>query len=80
MHELSLTRNVVAIVAEAAAGRRVTKVTLEVGARAGVMAHAIAFCFDVVARGTPVEGAVLEILETPGDALKVKTMDVEEAA
>lgn len=80
MHELSLTRSVVAIVAEAAAGRRVTRVTLEVGARAGVMAQAIVFCFDVVARGTPVEGAVLEILETPGEVLKVRTMDVEEAA
>jgi hydrogenase nickel incorporation protein HypA/HybF len=80
MHELSITRNVVAIVAEAAAQRRVKKVTLEVGTQAGVMTDAIAFCFDVVAKGTAVEGAVLDILVTQGTELKVRTMEVEEAA
>ena len=40
--------------------------TLEVGKLSGVMADAIAFCFDVVARGTILEGASLEILEIDG--------------
>ena len=66
MHELSVTQNIVAIVAEAAKGRRVTRVTLEVGKLSGVMADAIAFCFDVVAQGTILEGASLEILEIDG--------------
>ena len=68
MHELGITRNIVAIVAEAAKGRRVTRVTLEVGKLSGVMADAIAFCFEVVAQGTPLEGASLEILEVEGRA------------
>ena len=68
MHELGITRNIVAIVAEAAKGRRVTRVTLEVGKLSGVMADAIAFCFEVVAQGTPLEGASLEILEIEGRA------------
>jgi hydrogenase nickel incorporation protein HypA/HybF len=80
MHELGITRNVVAIVCEAAAQRRVTRVTLEVGAQAGVIPEAIAFCFDVVARDTPLAGAVLDILVTPGAELKVRTMELEEAA
>lgn len=78
MHELGITRNIVAIVAEAANGRRVVKVTLEIGAQAGVMSDAIAFCFDVVAKGTPVEGAILDIVPRAGTELSVKTMEIEE--
>jgi hydrogenase nickel incorporation protein HypA/HybF len=78
MHELSLTQNVVAIVAEAAGRRRVKRVTLEVGTLAGVLTDSIAFCFDVVARGTVVEGAALDIVSTLTAELKVKTMEVEE--
>ena len=66
MHELSVTQNIVAIVGEAAKGRRVTRVTLEIGKLSGVMADAIAFCFDVVAQGTVLEGASLEIQEIDG--------------
>jgi len=112
MHELGITRNIVAIVGEAAKGRRVTRVTLEVGKLSGVMAEAIAFCFDVVAEGTALAGATLDIREVDGHArclacgtefevatlytpcacgsrrivllkgeeLKIKTMELEEAA
>jgi hydrogenase nickel incorporation protein HypA/HybF len=66
MHELGITRNIVSIVSEAAAGRRVRRVTLEIGKLSGVMADAIAFCFDVVAEGTPLEGAKLEIRQIDG--------------
>lgn len=66
MHELGITRNVVAIVSDAARGRRVSRITLEVGKLAGVMPDAIAFCFDTVAKGTPIEGAELEIREIEG--------------
>jgi hydrogenase nickel incorporation protein HypA/HybF len=79
MHELGITRNIVAIVAEAARGRRVVRITLEIGAHAGVAADAIAFCFDVVAKGTAVEGAVLDIVPLAGQELLIKTMEIEEA-
>ena len=68
MHELSITRNIVAIVAEAAAGRRVRRVTLEIGALSGVMQEAIEFCFDIVAEGTVLAGAELEIRRIEGRA------------
>ena len=112
MHELGITRNVVAIASEAAKGRRVLKVTLEVGRLSGVMTEAIRFCFDTVAEGTALDGAELEIrdiegrarcrtcgtvysmptLFTPcacgsrdcerlaGEELKIKTIELEEAA
>ena len=65
MHELSITRNVVAICAEQARGK-VTRVTLEIGKLSAVLPEAVRFCFDVCAKGTPIEGARLEIIETPG--------------
>jgi hydrogenase nickel incorporation protein HypA/HybF len=63
MHELAIARNIVAIVAEHAGGRRVGKVTLDIGKLSGVMAGAIAFCFDQVAAGTLLDEAALEIRE-----------------
>jgi hydrogenase nickel incorporation protein HypA/HybF len=68
MHELGITRNIVAIVSEAAHGRKVSRVTLEIGALAGVMADAIAFCFETVALGSALEGAALQINQIPGRA------------
>ncbi len=61
MHELSITRNIVAIVGEAAAGRRVSRVTLDIGRLSGVMDDAIRFCFPIVAEGTALSGAALDI-------------------
>ena len=63
MHELGITRNIVGIVSDAAKGRRVKRVTLEIGALAGVMPEAIAFCFETVAQGSAIEGAKLEIVQ-----------------
>ncbi|MGE0118340.1 MAG: hydrogenase maturation nickel metallochaperone HypA [Dongiaceae bacterium] len=68
MHEMGITRNIVAIVSEHAGERRVRRVTLEIGRLSAVMPDAIAFCFDVVAAGTACEGARLEIEEVPGRA------------
>jgi hydrogenase nickel incorporation protein HypA/HybF len=68
MHELGIARNIVAIVGEAAKGRRVSRVTLEVGKLSGVMADAIAFCFEAVAEDTGLDGAMLDINEIEGHA------------
>ncbi len=66
MHELSITRNIVAIVAEHAKGRKVGRVSLDIGRLSGVMSEAIRFSFDVVAAGTCLEGAKLEIRDIEG--------------
>lgn len=68
MHELSITRNVVAICAEHAMGAKVTRVTLEIGKLSAVMPESVRFCFDICAQGTTVEGAELQIIETSGRA------------
>jgi hydrogenase nickel incorporation protein HypA/HybF len=68
MHELGISRNIVAIVGEAAKGRRVRRVTLEIGKLSGVMRDAIEFSFALVAHGTPAAGALLDIREIEGRA------------
>ena len=80
MHELGITRNLVAIVGEAAQGRRVRKVWLEIGERSALLPDAVRFCFDVVSQGTVLEGATLEIVALPGEALNIKAMEVEPCA
>jgi hydrogenase nickel incorporation protein HypA/HybF len=66
MHELSIACSIVELVAEAASGRRVRRVTLEIGKLSGVIPEAIAFCFPEVARGTLAEDAHLDIREIDG--------------
>jgi len=68
MHELAIARNIVELVTEAARGRRVHRITLEIGKLSGVAPECVAFCFPEVARGTPVEAAELEIREIEGRA------------
>jgi hydrogenase nickel incorporation protein HypA/HybF len=51
---------------EHADGRRVQRVCLEIGRLSAVVPDAIRFCFEAVARGTLVEGALLDIVEVDG--------------
>jgi len=65
MHELSLAASVVEIALRHAAGRRVTRVELEVGALRQAVPSALTFSFEVVAQGTLAEGAILDIRAIP---------------
>jgi hydrogenase nickel incorporation protein HypA/HybF len=69
MHEMALTQSVLDILQDAACSRgftRVSKVWLEIGMLSGVEPEAMHFCFDVITKNTLAEGAVLEIIRTPG--------------
>jgi hydrogenase nickel incorporation protein HypA/HybF len=66
MHEMAVTRNIVAIVSEHARGARVKRVSLEIGKLSAVLPDAIRFCFDVCVKGTVLENADLDIIEIPG--------------
>lgn len=68
MHELGITQEIVALAAEHSGGARVRRVVLEIGKLAAVLPDAVRFCFDLCSEGTAVEGAELEIIETPGRA------------
>ncbi|MBX3206588.1 MAG: hydrogenase maturation nickel metallochaperone HypA [Labilithrix sp.] len=66
MHELGITRSIVAIAAENAGGLRVKRVIVAIGELSGIDADAVRFCFDICAKGTVVESAKLEIERVPG--------------
>ncbi len=68
MHEMALSESIVDLVASCARRegmRRITGVTVEVGAGAAVDASALAFCFPIVAEGTVAEGAALRVCHVP---------------
>jgi hydrogenase nickel incorporation protein HypA/HybF len=68
MHELAITQGIVDAIVERLGGTRVTAVRVRIGKVSGVVPDAVRFCFDLVAEGTPVEGARLEIDEPAGRA------------
>ena len=72
MHEMSLAEGIRGIVEDSARHHgfaRVTVLRLEIGRFAGVEKPALDFAFDVVMRGSPAEGARLEMIDLPGRAL-----------
>lgn len=66
MHELAITQSVVEMITDRIPDRRVTLVRLEIGKLAGIVPDSVAFCFDLVAQGTNVEDAALDITQPPG--------------
>jgi hydrogenase nickel incorporation protein HypA/HybF len=68
MHELAIAEDIVDAVCERAAGRRVHRVTVRIGALTAVVPEAMRFCFDLAVEGTVAEGAALEIEHRPGAA------------
>jgi hydrogenase nickel incorporation protein HypA/HybF len=80
MHELAVAQSIVEKVGETAAGRKVRRVIVEIGERSCVSGEALRFSFGLVADGTAVQGAALEIVAVTGDALNLRSMEVEEAA
>lgn len=72
MHEMSLVEGIRTLIqdqARAHAFARVTVLRLEIGRFAGVEKPALEFAFDVVMRGSPAEGARLELIDLPGRAM-----------
>jgi hydrogenase nickel incorporation protein HypA/HybF len=63
VHELSIAESVVRVASRHARGRRVTKVTVKAGHLRQVVPSALEFAFELVAEGTALEGAELEIEE-----------------
>ncbi len=64
MHELSIAQSLVETIRETAAahsGGRVRRVGIRVGELSGVQPDALQFSFDIIIRGTDLEGAALDI-------------------
>jgi hydrogenase nickel incorporation protein HypA/HybF len=65
VHELSIADAVVRIASAHASGRRVRRVELRVGHLRQVVPSALKFAFELLANGTPLEGAELVIEDVP---------------
>jgi hydrogenase nickel incorporation protein HypA/HybF len=76
VHELALTQELISILISRAGDRRVLRVVLEIGKLAAVLPEPVQFCFPLCAQGTVVEGAVLELIETPGKG-RCRSCDAE---
>jgi hydrogenase nickel incorporation protein HypA/HybF len=71
MHEMSLCLSMIDLVAarlRAEGAERVLRISVEVGALGHVDPEALAFCFDSAVRGSPAEGARLDLRCVPGRA------------
>jgi hydrogenase nickel incorporation protein HypA/HybF len=77
MHELGIVQEVVDAIAERAGDAHVHRVTLEIGPLSGLAPDAVRLYFELVAQGTALEGARLEILEaTSGRELRVREIEL----
>jgi hydrogenase nickel incorporation protein HypA/HybF len=68
MHELGIIQEAVRMALDTAKARgasRVLGLRLRVGTMSGVVPEALQFAFEVVCRGTPAEGAWLQIESVP---------------
>jgi hydrogenase nickel incorporation protein HypA/HybF len=68
MHELGITQNMFDLVleeAEKAGARKVCQVDLVIGELTGAVGESIQFYFDILSRGTIVEGALISIKVVP---------------
>jgi hydrogenase nickel incorporation protein HypA/HybF len=66
MHELAITESIVAAVAEKLPDVPVRRVRVQVGRLSGIVPDALEFCFELATAGTSLEGAVLDIVSSPG--------------
>ena len=65
MHELGLCGGILEAVERRAAGRRVTRVRVRVGAQHRVVPSAFDLSFALVAQGTVADGAAVDLVVTP---------------
>lgn len=76
MHELAITESVVEGVLECVGTARVVRLVLEIGALTAVVPDAIRFCFELCARDTPCEDAILDVVVVGGHGVCL-TCDAE---
>lgn len=80
MHEVSLCESVLKILEkqlEKEKFTRILRVNLILGDLSGASAEAMAFAFPMVVKGTFADGATLTFTQTPDNALRVGSIEVE---
>jgi hydrogenase nickel incorporation protein HypA/HybF len=81
MHELSIAISLVELACEEAGRRQLPRVQalhLRMGSLSGIVKDSLLFSFEVAAAGTPIEGALLKVEDTPGHELELFALEVDE--
>lgn len=76
VHELAITQQIVELVVERVRGVHVRRVVVQIGKLSAVLPEAVRFCFDVAARGTPLEGAEL-VIDEPSGQVRCRACGIE---
>jgi hydrogenase nickel incorporation protein HypA/HybF len=76
MYELGLIEDLISTVEDGVGGAKVHLVRLVVGKASCASPHALQFAFELCTHGTPLEGATLDIVETPGEDLRLSEVEV----
>jgi hydrogenase nickel incorporation protein HypA/HybF len=63
---MSITQGIIELCLEHASGKRVLSLEVEIGQLSSVEPDSIEFCFEACSRDTSLEGAILNIIRTPG--------------
>ena len=81
MHELSIAQGVLEEVRRhlpQGSPLSVRTVRVRLGEEAGIAPEALTFCFELVSRGTPAEGAALKIERVAGGDLRVYELETKD--
>jgi len=65
MHELAITQSIIDMAVQESGGRKIIGVNLVIGELSSVVEESVRFCFDVISRDTPAEGACLSVTRVP---------------
>ncbi len=72
MHEMGIATEIVRIVIESIpkdmTDAKVARINIKIGQLSAVVPKSLCFCFDIIAKQTPAEGAELNIQEIPVSA------------
>jgi len=81
MHELGIANSILEAVETEMRphpGARPVKIGVTVGALSGVDRDSLAFCFQAIVKGTPLEALALEVHDAPADELELTCLELEE--
>ena len=79
MHEASIAQGIIDVALKALPGKdtRIVRIAVVAGVLTNVQAESLEFCFTQLSRGTPAEGAALEVRKSPAKLIcrKCRTSD-----
>jgi len=76
MHELGIAMEIAELAVERAGDAQIRRVVVEVGRLTAVFPDALAFAWQAATIESVLEGCVLEIVELPGDELRIRELEV----